>query len=99
MGALEMLSDWPVRPGAAGVLVRRNASDPRTPPRVELTETFGDLDAVSDWASVTKLLVALGVLVEAEQGVVDLDDPAGPVGSTVRHLLSHASGLGPDSEE
>jgi CubicO group peptidase (beta-lactamase class C family) len=104
MGAFELLSHWPVRPGAAGVLVRgrgnaSNASDARTPARVELTETFGDLDAVSDWASVTKLLVALGVLVEAEQGVIGLDDPAGPVGSTVRHLLSHASGLGPDAEE
>ena len=29
----------------------------------------------------------------AEEGVVDLDEPAGPPGSTVRHLLAHASGL------
>jgi CubicO group peptidase (beta-lactamase class C family) len=64
--------------------------------RVELTETFGDLDVMSEWASVTKLLVALAVLVEAERGTLDLDDPLGPPGSTVRHLLSHASGLGPD---
>lgn len=99
MGAFDLFRDWPVRPGAAGVLVRGSASDTRAPAPVELTETFGDLDAESDWASVTKLLVALGVLVESEQGVVDLDDPAGPPGSTVRHLLSHASGLGPDREE
>ena len=32
-------------------------------------------------------------LVAAEEGVVDLDEPAGPAGSTVRHLLAHASGL------
>jgi CubicO group peptidase (beta-lactamase class C family) len=37
--------------------------------------------------------VALSVLVAAEEGTVDLDEPAGPPGSTVRHLLAHASGL------
>ena len=67
--------------------------------RIELTDVFGDLDEVSDWASVTKLLVALAVLVEAEKGSLDLDDSCGPPGSTVRHLLSHASGLGPDRPE
>ena len=36
---------------------------------------------------------ALATLVAAEEGVVDLDEPAGPPGSTVRHLLAHASGL------
>ena len=45
------------------------------------------------WASVTKLTTALATLVAAEEGVVDLDEPAGPPGSTVRHLLAHASGL------
>ena len=44
-------------------------------------------------ASVSKPVVALAVLVAAEEGVVDLDEPAGPSGSTVRHLLAHASGL------
>jgi CubicO group peptidase (beta-lactamase class C family) len=33
------------------------------------------------------------VLVAAEEGILDLDEPAGPPGSTVRHLLAHASGL------
>jgi CubicO group peptidase (beta-lactamase class C family) len=45
------------------------------------------------WASVTKLATALATLVAVEEGVVDLDEPAGPEGSTVRHLLAHASGL------
>jgi CubicO group peptidase (beta-lactamase class C family) len=98
MGALDLLHHWPVQPGAAGVLVR-GSSQPGGQSSVELTETFGDLDAVSGWASVTKLLVALAVLVQAEKGELDLDDPAGPPGSTVRHLLSHASGLGPDRPE
>jgi CubicO group peptidase (beta-lactamase class C family) len=45
------------------------------------------------WASVTKLASALATLVAVEEGVVDLDEQAGPEGSTVRHLLAHASGL------
>jgi CubicO group peptidase (beta-lactamase class C family) len=45
------------------------------------------------WASVTKLLTGLAVLVAVEEGTVELDAPAGPPGSTLRHLLAHASGL------
>jgi len=56
----------------------------------------GDAGARFPWASVTKLATALCVLVAVEEGVVALDEPAGPPGSTVRHLLAHASGLGPD---
>jgi CubicO group peptidase (beta-lactamase class C family) len=33
------------------------------------------------------------VLVAAEEGIVDLDESAGPPGATLRHLLAHASGL------
>jgi CubicO group peptidase (beta-lactamase class C family) len=47
-------------------------------------------------ASVTKVLSALAVLVAVEEGAVELADPAGPAGSTVRHLLAHASGLAMD---
>jgi CubicO group peptidase (beta-lactamase class C family) len=53
----------------------------------------GPCDASCRWASITKPTVALAVLVAAEEGVLDLDAPAGPEGSTVRHLLAHASGL------
>jgi CubicO group peptidase (beta-lactamase class C family) len=55
--------------------------------------TYGDVDRSFAWASVTKLATAVAVLVAAEEGIVDLDEPAGPPGSTVRHLLAHASGL------
>jgi CubicO group peptidase (beta-lactamase class C family) len=48
------------------------------------------------WASVTKLVSAVAALIAVERGLVDLDEPAGPPGSTTRHLLAHASGIAPD---
>ena len=56
--------------------------------------TRGDAGHVFRWASVTKLVTALTVLVAVDRGLVSLDDEAGPAGATVRHLLAHASGLG-----
>lgn len=50
-------------------------------------------------ASVTKALFSLAVLIAVEEGSLSLDQPAGPPGSTIRHLLSHASGLGPEVTE
>ncbi len=58
-----------------------------------LVATLGPLEAPRPWASVTKLLTAYVVLIAVEQGVLALDEPAGPPGATVRHLLAHASGL------
>jgi CubicO group peptidase (beta-lactamase class C family) len=58
--------------------------------------THGPVDHVFALASVTKMLVAFATLIAVEEGSIALDDPAGPEGSTVRHLLAHASGLGPD---
>lgn len=58
--------------------------------------TVGDDQRVFELASVTKLLAAYAALVAVEEGTLDLDEPAGPPGSTVRHLLAHASGLGFD---
>lgn len=57
----------------------------------------GDTTAVRPVASVTKLATALAVLLAVEEGAIALDDAAGPPGSTVTHLLCHASGL--DVEE
>ena len=56
----------------------------------------GDLHRPYPLASVTKALVATAVLLAVEEGAVSLDEPAGPPDATVRHLLAHASGLGPD---
>ena len=82
MEVLRQVEDWPATTVAVGVL--RDG---------ETLATHGPRDRVFRWASVTKLATALATLVAAEEGTVDLDEPAGPPGSTVRHLLSHASGL------
>ena len=82
MQALRQIDDWPVPFAAAGVVQSDGG-----------VETRGDADAVVRMASVSKPVGALAFLVAAEEGVVDLDEPAGPPGSTVRHLLAHASGL------
>lgn len=49
------------------------------------------------WASVTKIASALTILDACIEGVVSLDDPVGPPGSTLGHLLCHASGYTFDS--
>lgn len=53
----------------------------------------GNLTTRYPIASVTKIITALSVLIAVDEGKWSLDAPAGPPGSTVRHLLSHASGL------
>jgi CubicO group peptidase (beta-lactamase class C family) len=79
--ALAQIDGWPVETKAAGVV------------KSGRTWTHGPEAAKFKWASVTKLFTAMAVLVAAEEGVLDLDEPAGPPGATVRHLLAHASGL------
>src|SRR5918999_840394 len=82
MKALEQIESWPAENVAAGVL--RDG---------EAVAVHGPRDRDFRWASVTKPATALAVLVAAEEGTLDLDEPAGPPGATVRHLLAHASGL------
>ena len=59
----------------------------------DVVYSHGDVDRVFPLASVTKPIVAWSALVAVERGLISLDDPAGPEGATVRHLLAHASGL------
>jgi CubicO group peptidase (beta-lactamase class C family) len=80
--ALRNIDDWP-SPTKAGFVLDGT----------ELRSTHGPREHVFRWASVTKLVTALAALIAAEEGVIDLDEPAGPEGSTVRHLLAHTSGL------
>lgn len=85
MTALSAIESWPVSTVAAGWLRADDAPTSRGP----TSHRF-------PLASVTKPLVALAVLVAVEEGSLALDQPAGPPGSTVAHLLSHSSGLAPD---
>lgn len=52
----------------------------------------GDVDRERPWRSLTKTLTGYAAAVALDRGLVDLDAPAGPPGSTLRHLLAHASG-------
>jgi CubicO group peptidase (beta-lactamase class C family) len=63
-----------------------------------LMEKAGPADQPFRWASVTKLLVALAALDAVQRGLLSLDESAGPPGSTIRHMLSHASGLAFDGD-
>jgi CubicO group peptidase (beta-lactamase class C family) len=63
-----------------------------------VTDVDGDSTAVLPWASVTKPCTAIAVLVAVEEGSITLDEAAGPPGSTVAHLLAHASGLDFDTD-
>ena len=60
--------------------------------------TQGNGETVFELASVTKVLAAVAFWVAVEEETIALEEPLGPPGSTVAHLLAHASGLGPDSE-
>src|ERR1700747_2225268 len=88
MESLRMIDGWDAGVAAAGV-ARADG----------VVATHGPPDAELPWASVTKLLTGLALLVALEEGTVDLAEPAGPPGSTLRHLLSHASGLPVDGDQ
>ncbi len=78
-----MVEEWPV-PHVGTAVVDADGT---------VLGSHGDQERVFPLASVTKLLTAYAVLVAVEEEAITLDDPAGPDGSTVRHLLAHASGL------
>src|SRR6185503_763020 len=80
--ALRQIEGWPVEFAAAGVVDAQGQ-----------ISTHGETTPSLRLASLSKPVAALATLVAAEEGVVDLDEPAGPPSSTVRHLLAHASGL------
>jgi CubicO group peptidase (beta-lactamase class C family) len=88
MAALDAIDDWPVPTAAAAVV---------GPSRVLAQR--GDIRRQFALASVTKPLAARAVQIAIEEGVVELDTPAGPPGATIRHLLAHASGYSMHSAE
>ena len=88
MEALRAIDGWGAGTAAAGV-TRAGGT----------LATHGPRDVEVAWASVTKLLTGLALLVALEEGTIDLDELAGPTGATLRHLLAHASGLPVDGEQ
>jgi CubicO group peptidase (beta-lactamase class C family) len=86
MESLRLMDDWPV-PTAAAAVIRADGT---------IAGSHGPTGHRFALASVTKPLVAYAVLIAAAEGAVELAEPAGPPGSTVRHLLAHASGLAYD---
>lgn len=83
MDSLRLIEQWPV-PHAATAVVGADGT---------VLGTHGDSTRVFPLASVTKLLTAYAALIAVEEGVVDLETPAGPDGATIRHLLAHTAGL------
>jgi CubicO group peptidase (beta-lactamase class C family) len=88
MAALDLIADWPVKNAAAAVVGPSG-----------VLAAHGDTSHRFALASVTKPLVARAIHVAIEEGVVELDSPAGPPGSTMRHLLAHTSGYSMRSAE
>lgn len=85
MPAADAIGTWPVQRAAAG-WIDADGRDERS----------GDTAHTFALASVTKPIFAYAVLIAIEEQTLGLDQPLGPRGSTVRHLLAHASGLPPD---
>jgi len=84
---VDAVAQWPVGNAAVAVVA----------PDGSVLGAYGDQGRRFELASVTKLLTAYAVLVAVEEGAVEWDQPAGPEGSTVRHLIAHTSGLAFDS--
>jgi CubicO group peptidase (beta-lactamase class C family) len=85
--AFDQVQRWPVETAAIAVV----GADGK------ILGEYGPQSQIFDLASVTKLLSAYAVLLAVEEGAIGLDDPAGPPGSTIRHLLAHASGIASES--
>lgn len=88
MPALDLLADWPVASASAAVVGPGG-----------ILAGHGDSGLRYPLASVTKPLAARAAQIAIEEQVVELDTPAGPPGSTVRHLLAHTAGYAMNSDE
>jgi CubicO group peptidase (beta-lactamase class C family) len=87
MRSLTTIDQWPVE-NAATTLVASDGT---------VAASHGDAARSYRLASVTKLLSAYAVLIACEEGALELEQPAGPEGATVRHLLAHCAGYDFDS--
>ncbi|MGW2420071.1 serine hydrolase domain-containing protein [Streptomyces sp. NPDC001709] len=94
---------------AAGWAVRYSAYDPKTDTGVELPPAArvpATVDTPFDLASLTKLFTSVAAVQQIERGTLGMDARVGDYlpdfhaaaahGITVRHLLTHTSGLRPE---
>ncbi len=84
---LRIVDEWGVPNVAAAVV-----------PAGGTPATHGEVGRTFRVASIGKLVTGYAVMVGVEEGAVALDDPAGPPGSTLELLLTHAAGYGFDSD-
>lgn len=96
MSALHLVTGWPVDHVAAAVVtVGQNGA--------AAVDAIGDTRREFRLASLSKPLAAWATMIAVEEGIVSLDAPIGradvPEGATLRHLLSHASGLAFDGDQ
>ena len=107
--ALAIARDWAERDvvPAVGLLVARNGHTPGPQlfgrQRVAANSAKVRQDAIFLIASITKPIVAMGVMLLIERGQLTLNDrvtdflpefgKGGKYGTTIRHLLTHTSGL------
>jgi CubicO group peptidase (beta-lactamase class C family) len=86
--ALDLTSGWPVPHVSAAVL--RGG---------QVVATIGETDRVQRLASISKPMAAWAMLVAVEEGIIDVDQPVGQPGCTLRHLLAHAGGYPFEGDE
>jgi CubicO group peptidase (beta-lactamase class C family) len=84
--ALAAIDAWPVPHAGVAVI-----------PAGGVLAAHGQTDQQLRVASVSKLLASYALLIGVEEGAFELDDPAGPPGATLRHLMAHTSGYGFES--
>ncbi|PQZ92266.1 serine hydrolase [Arthrobacter sp. MYb227] len=82
MQSLKTIDSWPSENAASAVIAKDGT----------VLGSHGELNRKFSLASVTKLLSAYAFLLAIEEEAFDLDTPAGPEGSTIKHLLAHTSG-------
>lgn len=82
---LAVIDTWPV-PHAAAARIHQTS-----------IITHGDTARRFRLASISKMITAWACLIAVEEGSVELDDPVGPPGATLRHCLAHAAGYGFDT--
>lgn len=87
MSVLAQIEQWPADNAVSAVVNGDGA----------IVAEHGDTQRVYPLASVTKLLSTYAFLIALEEEAITLEDPVGPEGSTVHHLLAHTAGYDFDS--